>query len=148
MAAVSISSVPGVAKRSAISIARPCSTKFVITILEEYHRPVLAVKHKISTFVPLTKSGSFPIMVDMENNHMPLTRAQQKVMDRLKLAYAVPYEQRNYGTFRFHGRGMSRTLAALKRMGLLNYDTINGHFGLGDYFIVWGGNQTPSEGSL
>lgn len=74
---------------------------------------------------------------------MKLTRAQQKVMDRLKLAYAVPYEQRNYGTFRFHGRGMERTLAALKRMGLLDYDTVNGI--TGDYFMVWGGDQNNSQ---
>jgi hypothetical protein len=82
-------------------------------------------------------------MVDMENNQMPLTRAQQKVMDRLKLAYAVPYEQRNYGTFRFHGRGMERTLAALKKLGLLEYDAVYGP--TGGYFIVWGGNQSQQE---
>jgi hypothetical protein len=82
---------------------------------------------------------------DFVNPKPALTRAQQRVMDRLKLAYAVPYEQRNYGTFRFHGRGMSRTLAALKKRGLLNYDTINGRFGMGDYFIVWGGNHSQPE---
>ncbi len=54
------------------------------------------------------------------------SKAQRQVLSRLAEAHAVPYEQRNYGTFRFHGRGMARTLASLAAQGLITYETNHG----------------------
>lgn len=72
------------------------------------------------------------VLIGMDNIY---SRSQRKVLERLKEAHAVPYEKRNYGTFRFHGRGMSRTLAALERMGLITYEVNHGL--TGDDFQVY-----------
>lgn len=63
-----------------------------------------------------------------------LTKAQTRLMDRLQRDRAVPYEQRNAGTFRVHGRGIGRTLQALEKLGLVTYETV---YGLtGTYFYA------------
>ncbi len=68
-------------------------------------------------------------------NGQARSRAQRKVLSRLAEAHAVSYEKRNYGTFRFHGRGMARTLASLEKQGLITFDTVNSL--TGDHFYAY-----------